>query len=337
MDFQQTQQQMNANTLQPLEQMRKKIAVKVFLWLLVVGAVFILGMVALTIGGVYLYNLTSTDKGTDLILVMGVFWAVFLFMAVFYFIRYKNAVQKHFLLDSEYGEQYRKEVVAKSVSELGGGLTYNPENGISMIDFSNSGFPMFAKPDRYASYGAIKGQIGKTDFIFSEVLAESITEDGHNNRQYTELFRGVFFIADLRKQISSATIIYPDAMKYFKRLLFPNYGNGGFKKVGLEDVRFEKYFEVFGTDQVEARYLLSPALMSRIVGFKQKTKMQMQFSFIGNKVYFGLFYSAGKGLYKPPLFTSVYNQKPLRNYIASLKFMIDIVKELNVNSYLVNG
>jgi hypothetical protein len=35
--------------------------------------------------------------------------------------------------------------------------------------------------------------------------------------------------------------------------------------VALEDTRFEKLFEVYGTDQVEARFLFTPTLMERLV------------------------------------------------------------------------
>jgi len=37
------------------------------------------------------------------------------------------------------------------------------------------------------------------------------------------------------------------------------------KRVGLVDPVFEKIFEAYGTDQVEARYLLTPTFMQRLV------------------------------------------------------------------------
>jgi hypothetical protein len=41
------------------------------------------------------------------------------------------------------------------------------------------------------------------------------------------------------------------------------------EKVALEDPVFEKQFEVFSSDQVEARYLLSTSMMERLLKLKE--------------------------------------------------------------------
>ena len=43
----------------------------------------------------------------------------------------------------------------------------------------------------------------------------------------------------------------------------------GLKKVGLEDPHFERIFEVFGDDQVEARVLLTPVFMEALLAIEQ--------------------------------------------------------------------
>lgn len=100
----------------------------------------------------------------------------------------------------------------------------------------------------------------------------------------------------------------------------------------MEDPEFERYFEVYGTDQVESRYILSPALMARLVDFKRKTKKDIQISFKESKIYFAIYYTARKPLFKPPVFGTIYNLKTVANYITELQLMINIVKELNLNS-----
>jgi hypothetical protein len=49
-------------------------------------------------------------------------------------------------------------------------------------------------------------------------------------------------------------------------------GEPGMKRVGLEDPVFEKAFEVWGTDQVEARYLVHPAFMQRLLDLETRLK-----------------------------------------------------------------
>ena len=41
--------------------------------------------------------------------------------------------------------------------------------------------------------------------------------------------------------------------------------------IRLEDPEFESHFVVYGSDQIEARYILSTSLMARITDFKEKT------------------------------------------------------------------
>jgi hypothetical protein len=59
--------------------------------------------------------------------------------------------------------------------------------------------------------------------------------------------------------------------------MFNVFGSGeGLKRVGLEDPKFEKVFEVYGSDQVEARYLVHPVLMERL--------LDLEASFHGQKL-----------------------------------------------------
>lgn len=50
----------------------------------------------------------------------------------------------------------------------------------------------------------------------------------------------------------------------------------------LEDPEFEKHFAVYSSDQVQAGYILSTSLMSRIVDFKEKSSRRIHLSFIGS-------------------------------------------------------
>lgn len=253
---------------------------------------------------------------------------------VYHFIIRKNRAYQHYLYESLYFRNYKEEVVAKIIAQIDENLTYNASIGIPENVFRKSGFPLFANPATYFSLDSVFGKIGQTNVQFAEVLAEQ-SLDMH---QYADLFRGVFCVADLHKKNNCNTIVYPSAFKYFSKLLVGKYSEEetfrqqNYQHIKLEDPEFERYFKVYGTDQLQSRYLLSPALMARIVDYKRKTRKNVLFSFKDNKVYFGIYYPYGKALFKPPLFRSVYNQKSLKNYISTLEFMLDVIKELNLNS-----
>lgn len=322
-----------------LEKLRKKTALKAGALLAFWGILILLVLVPLTwkISEITIQEYRTGEKDHEIILA-GIALLLFIYLMAFfiYFNIKKKNILHQYLYSGNYAAQYRKEIKRKIIPFLKENMTYHPEYGISRDDFTQSGFPMFNHPKRYYSSGAITGEIGKTNFTFAEILAEDMQEVKNemiDSKQYTDLFRGVFFVADFNKDTDWNTLVYPDGYKYFSKLLFMEEEEK-YVRIKLEDVEFERYFEVYGTDQVESRYVLSQALMARIVDFKKRAKKNIQFSFKNSKVYFGIHYPKGKDLFTPPLFRSVYEVKALENYILDIQLMLDIIEELNLNSRL---
>ena len=75
------------------------------------------------------------------------------------------------------------------------------------------------------------------------------------------MFRGLLCEFDFHKNFTGTTIITRDHTKFGN--FFAKFGKIG-ERIRLEDPEFEKLFEVYGTDQVESRYLLTPGFMERI-------------------------------------------------------------------------
>ena len=48
--------------------------------------------------------------------------------------------------------------------------------------------------------------------------------------------------------------------------------------IKLEDEEFEKQFAVYGTDQIELRYILTPKMMQDMTALQSKIKLPMHFS-----------------------------------------------------------
>ena len=99
--------------------------------------------------------------------------------------------------------------------------------------------------------------------MFSEIHAEQKhthkTKNG-TRTSYTTIFKGLYLIADFNKEINSETYVYSSGRKWFSR----------FKRVRLEDPVFEDRFNVYSDDQVEARYILTPKIMNRIVELEDR-------------------------------------------------------------------
>lgn len=93
-------------------------------------------------------------------------------------------------------------------------------------------------------------------------------------------FQGVVLSLDHHTRFLGKTIIRRD-----KRHFNPSYVNG-LKRVGFASLEFERLFEVYSDDQVEARALLTPDFMARLIDFNEDYMgRNVQCVFLGDKVH----------------------------------------------------
>lgn len=237
----------------------------------------------------------------------------------------------------DYVSSFKHNVIGKIVAFIDPGLAYNPDHGISRGQFMGAG--IFTKtPERYSSEDYVAGTLDKTLIQFSEVHAQDRQtyhdSKGRRRTKYVTIFRGIFFIADFNKHFSGRTFVLPDTAE---KLLGSWLGGALQSKnisrpdlVKLEDPEFEKAFVVYGSDQVEARYILSTSLMRRILDFKNKTGKSIYLSFINNNVHIAIPYK--KNLFEPSIFSSCTDYKHVEEYYRDLALAAGIVEDLNLNT-----
>lgn len=134
--------------------------------------------------------------------------------------------------------------------------------------------------------------------LYQNILKNIFTSKLADNSQYT--FRGMFCWLTYPKTLKGHTVVLTNN-QMTKLNRFANFSFKEEQKILLEDPRFTDQFIVYSTDQVEARYVLSTALMERIVELKQKFDQPILLSFQNNQMYLavknenGLFsFAAGK-------------------------------------------
>lgn len=173
---------------------------------------------------------------------------------------------------------YKANIVPLMLDEVLPGACYEPDGGISEADFCACG--LFNAPDRYRAEDFIAGRVGKTDLCFSEVHAEERhvvhTKNG-TREQWSDIFRGFLFVADFHKDFSGETLLFRNSWLKFRL--------GGGTRVKLENKEFERCFDVYSTDEVEARYLLSPSTMERLVTLNDRLGGNITVSFHRSRVY----------------------------------------------------
>lgn len=151
--------------------------------------------------------------------------------------------------------------------------------------------------DRAKYEDRLTGTRSDAPFEFFEAHLEEkrTTTDskGRTRTTWVTVFRGQCIVAHFPKPFQGVTKVFRD-MGMFNA--FMKMGNKE-PRVKLEDPVFEKAFEVFGTDQIEARFLLTPDFMERLVNLEKTFKgKQLRCAFAGGEM---LLCVEGKNLLEP--------------------------------------
>jgi hypothetical protein len=227
---------------------------------------------------------------------------------------------------------FKRRVIAAIVRYFDVGLVYTPEGSISQDDFEASRlFRM--KIDHYTGEDRVEGTLGKTAVRLSEVHAQYVTVRNKSTTWRT-IFYGLLFIGDFNKHFEGTTLVLPQtAETLFGRLgeMFQSLkASRSPDLVKLEDPEFEKHFMVYGDDQVESRYILTPSLMQRIVAFRESTGQALYLSFRHQNVYLAI--SSHRDMFEPRVFRSLLDRALIQTYVADMEMALGIVEDLNLNT-----
>lgn len=129
--------------------------------------------------------------------------------------------------------------------------------------------------DRVSFEDKMWGNAHGADFEALECHMEREDKDSDNKRKWVTVFRGSLMALDFHQEFLGRTVVLRD------KGWFNRKKKSGMKRVGLVDPKFEKIFEAYGTDQVEARVLLTPTFMQRLVDLEESVDgKNIRFAFL---------------------------------------------------------
>lgn len=145
-----------------------------------------------------------------------------------------------------------------------------------------------------------------------------------NDYHDVTVFKGIIINLSINKSFNGKTIVKKDSGK------IGNFFKNKFSKlenVQLEDPQFEKMFEVYSDDQVEARYLLTTSFMDRLLRLAQSFgSKDIQCSFHDNKLL--MMIPVEKNLFEPG---SIYEAEDFVDDSKSLlREMVQIFQIINI-------
>jgi len=232
-------------------------------------------------------------------------------------------------------QSFKRKIIRHLLNLFPSSFSYFPEQSIPREIFETSGL-FLRSIDRYHGEDLITGTCGKTSFSLSEVHAQEKVVVRTRYGTYTcyqTVFRGLFFVADFNKSFRGRTLVLPDtAEKIFGHLAQTAQSLNIFRGqlVKLEDPEFEREFVVYGTDQVEARYVLSTSLMRRILEFKKARKEELYLSFFSSRVMVAIRHE--RPFLEPPIFSPVLDYKSICEYYQDISLCTEIIDALNLNT-----
>jgi hypothetical protein len=233
-----------------------------------------------------------------------------------------------------YVSSFKQKVISTTISLISRDLAYYPEGKISESLYDESDlYPQGY--DIYQGEDCVEGKIDKTSTVFSE-LNVMRRRNQIENSDMTVVFNGLFFAADFNKNFTARTYVWDRDQKAFNFLNkneFPFATDLG--KVLLENPAFSSRFVVYSTDQVEARYILSPSLMERLVSLSGKWHRNISFSFVDSKIFVAIPIRYGTKLFEPEILSRP-KKETIEWFYELLKMLAGIVDELNLNLRIWN-
>lgn len=219
-----------------------------------------------------------------------------------------------------YQQRFKHEVVAEIFRLVSPGATYEPEQGITREVFDAAG--LFNTRGSFQSDDRVRGTIGVTPFEAAEVRRR-YSSGGKNSKTYV-VFMGLFFHIDFNKTVRGTTLVQP-------RTARPHSigDREGLFEVVLEDPTFMATFAVWASDEVEARYVLTPVMMQQLVAMQRQVGLPVFAAFRGTRLYLGIDY--GRELFEPGI-RATTSLEAVRNMAREFALAEAVVHELDLNT-----
>jgi len=195
------------------------------------------------------------------------------------------------------------------------------------------------------------GRIGETQVEFSEVTATTSRKVSTKNGTKTVYtpHQGLFLSADFNKRFDHYTVVLPDPGEQLLGATVAGWlgtlanalqtlngqvgqGSGGpLRAIRMEHLEFEKQFQVFSSDPVEANYILTPNVMERLAAFQARVKFGLSLTFRDSRMH--AFLPAGP-LFEEDASADWSRFETYRPYYEQLYVVFDLVEAMQLNTRL---
>ncbi len=220
------------------------------------------------------------------------------------------------IIINKYNVEVKKTIFNKLLSFIGNfkyvDSTQYSTNDRAYIESLNlfDKFNIYRKDDRF------KGEYNNLSVDIMEIYLAKQTRYG-KKRHVRTIFKGIFIVVPCLKKYESSTIIKANSIKI---------GNNK-NRIKLEDPEFEKIYDVYSDDQIEARYLITPSLMERLVQLNNKGK-KIILSFENGNINIGI--PSNENWFEFPIYKTLYDEKQYKTIIKQFIVILSIIDSLKL-------
>lgn len=275
-------------------------------------------------GGLFSITALAMEKSTEIALVV---FAVFVIAVVIYLsIRLGGFA-------SNYRNLYKNEVFRRVTEAIAPGMTYQPHQCVAQSFFEECGLHS-SRIDRYSGEDFFSGRVGRTGVLFSELHVErketSRDSKGNTSTRWVTVFRGLFVVMDFHKDFRGETMVVTDVAESMFGWLGRKFQNISGDLVRLENPAFEKAFKVRSTDQVEARYLLTPAMQEQLLQLRETWGHEIQFCLRRSLLFISI--PRSDRWFEIESREPSSHRSSVQRFTAQLLAILNVVRVLNLNT-----
>jgi Protein of unknown function (DUF3137) len=209
---------------------------------------------------------------------------------------------------NRFQNRFRQQFVPMVLGFFGTNFKFSSEASIHKNHLINSEFV----PSGFHDFEAANKISGFVQGRFIQISQFDIRKDK------AAYFEGTWFTAEFNKNFFGRVLVYSGSNFY-----------SSYERVKLEDPEFERHFQVFATNQVEARYILSTSMMARLLMLRKKLKREISVSFSEDQVHLLIH---GLKILEPPLSHSVLGMEFVHGYLEQIDLVIGIFKDLDLQT-----
>lgn len=188
---------------------------------------------------------------------------------------------------SKYVKEFKNVLAVPVLQGMFEDARYYPERGFTENEFQMARLIRWRTDFRYGSEDLIEGVHRGIAFRQADVKITHTTGSGKSRRTVVDV-NGRIWEFDCPRQVSSNVLIVKDlthaALEY------------GMNKVEMEDIEFNRMFDVYSEDEHSAFYVLTPHFMEYIKSLHRQDRA-IYISFDGDKLYF--MQSGRGGIFEP--------------------------------------